>query len=83
MRYAKERQQMMLANRVEWDVFDNHHFIVRLSWNNVKKLAWIAVQSGTDLLVHQRHATRSSFDSGTFGIFTGYLPESIAPCLDL
>src|SRR6266852_7836020 len=44
VRYADERQEMMLADRINRDAFDDDHLVVSLGWYRMNELARSAMQ---------------------------------------
>ena len=52
-----ERQEMMLAHRVERDLAQDHHLVVPLFEADGEHFARVLVQTREDLLIHARDAS--------------------------
>jgi hypothetical protein len=71
----------MFAKSVR-NVFDDHHLVVRFGRYHVQELAWIGVQAGADLFVHQRDAAWSALDPGPVGVFPDAFQDQPHSCFD-
>src|SRR3989442_13395592 len=83
VRYADERQEMMLAERINRNAFDDDHLVVSLGWYRMNELAWIAVQPRANLLIHFSDAPRRFAESGSVGVLAYAFEDQTYACLDL
>src|SRR5262249_36948880 len=83
VRYADEREEMMLAHRINRDAFDDDHLVVGLGWYRMDELARIAVQPRAYLLIHFSHASRRFAEPGPVGVLAYAFEDQPYPCLDL
>src|SRR5262249_25523625 len=60
---ARERQEVMFAQRIDRYVLHDDHFVVRFRGYYMDQLAWILVQARANLFVHERDPPWSALEA--------------------
>ena len=74
---------MMLADRVEGDVFDEHHLAMMVTGHGHEDVAVVCAEAGEDVFVHLGDPARRAEQPGALGIFADALEDESNPGLDL
>src|SRR6266571_2557628 len=83
VRNADEREEMMLADRINRNAFDDDHLVVSLGRYRMNELAWIAMQPRANLLIHFSYTSRRFAEPGSVGVLAYAFEDQPYPCLDL